>query len=73
MTFLGEGVRLVLCALRAIANNTFGLDKETLIKVYKHFIRPVWEYACTVQPGHRTCPLGYTLQNFAHYPKQDRG
>ena len=27
-----------------MANNTFGLDKETLIKVYKKLIRPAWEY-----------------------------
>ena len=31
-----------------MTNNTFGLDKETLILVYKQFIRPVWEYASTV-------------------------
>ena len=36
-----------LNALRAMANNTFGLDKETLVRVYKQFIRPVWEYAST--------------------------
>ena len=33
---------------RAFANTTFGLDKETTIKVYKQYIRTVMDYASTV-------------------------
>ena len=33
--------------LMAVANTTFGLDKETTIQVYKKYIKLVWNYAST--------------------------
>ena len=41
---------------RAFANTTFGLDKETTIKVYKQNIRPEMNYASTASASNLSKP-----------------